>query len=385
LFDIELCSFLLFGQWADGKFSANFSVDFDAPRAHRWPMVAASLPETGALMDAFYSRDASYDGVFYTGVRTTGIFCRPSCSARKPKPENIEFFQTARDAMFAGYRACRRCHPLEAPGETPAWLGALIEAVDADPARRWTDEDLRSLGIHPDRVRRWFKANHGMTFHAYARARRLGTALERIREGDRVVSAALDHGYESLSGFNAAVRGLIGAPPTASGELATVILRRITTPLGPMLAGAVGTKVCFLEFADRRMLEHQLAALAKRLECRYLPGNAPVLQALNEQLDAYFSGRLQCFDVPLESPGTEFQQAVWGQQLKIPYGETRSYADVAEALGRPTATRAVARANGTNRLAILIPCHRVIGKDGSLTGYAGSLWRKQWLLELEQG
>ena len=210
-------------------------------------------------MDAFYSRDASYDGVFYTGVRTTGIFCRPSCSARKPKPENIEFFQTARDAMFAGYRACQRCHPLEAPGETPAWLGELVEAVDAEPARRWTDEDLRALGVHPDRVRRWFKTHHGMTFHAYARARRLGTALERIREGDRVVSAALDHGYESLSGFNAAVRGLIGAPPTASGELATVILRRVTTPLGPMLAGAVGAELCFLEFADRRMLERQLA------------------------------------------------------------------------------------------------------------------------------
>ncbi len=336
-------------------------------------------------MDAFYSRDASYDGVFYTGVRTTGIFCRPSCSARKPKPENIEFFQTARDAMFAGYRACRRCRPLEAPGETPAWLGGLIEAVDADPARRWTDEALRAHGVHPDRVRRWFKTHHGMTFHAYARARRLGTALERIRGGDRVVSAALDHGYESLSGFNAAVRGLIGAPPTASGDRATVILKRVTTPLGPMVAGAIGAKLCFLEFADRRMLERQLATLARRLECRFLPGNAPVLESLSAQLDAYFAGRLRHFDVPLETPGTDFQRSVWERLLEIPYGETRSYADLAETLGRPTATRAVARANGTNRIAILIPCHRVIGKDGSLTGYGGSLWRKQRLLELEQG
>ena len=336
-------------------------------------------------MDAFYSRDASYDGVFYTGVRTTGIFCRPSCSARKPKPKNIEFFRTARDAMFAGYRACRRCRPLEAPGETPAWLGGLIEAVDADPARRWTDEDLRASGVHPDRVRRWFKTHHGMTFHAYARARRLGTALERIREGDRVVAAALDHGYESLSGFNAAVRGLIGASPTTSGELATVILRRITTPLGPMLAGAVESELCFLEFADRRMLERQLGTLSKRLGCRFLPGNAPVLELLNEQIEAYFAGRLRRFDVPLRVPGTDFQRAVWDRLLQIPYGETRSYADVADALGQPTATRAVARANGTNRIAILIPCHRVIGKDGSLTGYAGSLWRKRRLLELEQG
>jgi len=348
-------------------------------------MIAASLPETGTLMDAFFSRDASYDGVFYTGVRTTGIFCRPSCSARKPKRENIEFFPSARDAMFAGYRPCQRCRPLEAPGEVPAWLTGLLEAVDSDPAQRWTDQDLRSHGVHPDRVRRWFKTHHGMTFHAYARARRLGTALEKIRGGDRVVSAALDHGYESLSGFNTAVRELIGAPPTASGQLATVFLKRITTPLGPMLAGASGSKLCFLEFADRRMLERQLKTLASRLRCRFLPGDAPVLDVLSEQLDAYFAGSLQQFSVPLDAPGTDFQTAVWDRLLEIPHGETRSYADIAAALGRPTAVRAVARANGANRIAIVIPCHRVIGKDGSLTGYAGSLWRKQRLLELERG
>jgi AraC family transcriptional regulator of adaptative response/methylated-DNA-[protein]-cysteine methyltransferase len=346
-------------------------------------MIAASLPETGTLMDAFYSRDASYDGLFYTGVRTTGIFCRPSCPARKPKRENIEFFATARDAMFAGFRPCRRCRPLESPGETPGWLAALVDAVDAEPERRWTDADLRSHGVHPDRVRRWFKANHGMTFHAYARARRLGTALQRIREGDRVVVAAHDHGYESLSGFNTAVRELIGASPRGSRALATVVLRRLTTPLGPMIAGSIDGDVCLLEFADRRMLERQIKTLSRRLRCRFLPGTSAVLDILAHEIDAYFEGSLRRFSVPLRAPGTDFQRAVWEALAGIPYGETRSYADVAASLDQPSAVRAVARANGDNRLAILIPCHRVIGKDGSLTGYGGKLWRKQRLLELE--
>jgi len=346
-------------------------------------MIAASLPETGTLMDAFYTRDASYDGLFFTGVRTTGIFCRPSCPARKPKRENIEFFPTARDAMFAGYRPCQRCRPLALPGEAPEWLGRLLAAIDAAPERRWTDADLRAQGVHPDRVRRWFKAHHGMTFHAYARARRLGTALERIREGDHVLKAAYDHGYESLSGFNTAIRELIGASPKASRQLTTVTLRRMMTPLGPMIAGSIGPKICLLEFADRRMLERQLKILATRLQCRYLPGRSTALDALADELDAYFGGKLQRFTVPLQAPGSAFQQAVWDELLKIPYGETRSYADIAAALGQATAVRAVARANGANRIAIIIPCHRVIGKDGSLTGYGGSLWRKRRLLELE--
>jgi len=346
-------------------------------------MIAASLPETDTLMDAFYSRDASYDGLFYTGVRTTGIFCRPSCSARKPKRENIEFFPTARDAMFAGYRPCQRCHPLEAPGEAPAWLAGLLAAIDAEPERRWTDADLRAHGVQPDRARRWFKANHGMTFHAYARARRLGTALARIRDGGSVVAAAYDHGYESLSGFNSAVRELVGASPSESRALTTVVLKRITTPLGPMIAGSIDDDVCFLEFADRRMFERQLKTLSRRLGCRYLPGTSPVIEALSRELEAYFAGRLRQFSVPLRAPGTDFQRAVWDALREIPCGQTRSYADIATAIGQPTATRAVARANGDNRLAIVIPCHRVIGKDGSLTGYGGSLWRKQRLLELE--
>ena len=137
-------------------------------------MIETTLPPVKTMMSAFLGKDASFDGVFMTAVVTTGIYCRPSCSARKPKPENVEFYANARDATFAGYRPCKRCRPLETPGAVPEWLAPLLAAVEQDPAQKWRDRDIRSLGLAPERVRRWFVANHEMTFHAYSRSRRLG-------------------------------------------------------------------------------------------------------------------------------------------------------------------------------------------------------------------
>ena len=153
-------------------------------------MIHHTLPSRTEMLEAFQTRNATYDGVFYTAVRTTGIFCRPVCPARRPKPENVEFFVSARDALYSGYRPCRRCRPLEPTGSPPVWLRGLLDELDAEPERRWTDQDLRDRGLHPDRVRRWFQRHHGMTFHAYGRARRLGLALEKIREGSGVSTTA---------------------------------------------------------------------------------------------------------------------------------------------------------------------------------------------------
>jgi AraC family transcriptional regulator of adaptative response/methylated-DNA-[protein]-cysteine methyltransferase len=335
------------------------------------------------MLKAFQARNARYDGVFYTGVRTTGIFCRPVCPARKPKPEHVEFFATVRDALYSGYRPCRRCRPLEPSGSPPTWLRGLLREMDSEPGRRWTDRDLRDRGLHPDRVRRWFQRNHGMTFHAYGRGRRLGLALEQIREGSGVSTTAYQHGYESLSGFNAAFRQLLGgAPRDLTGD--TVLqVTRVLTPLGPMIAGGTDEALYFFEFSDRRRLEKQLERLRTRLGCVFVPGSNPILEQTGSEIEAYFAGDLMEFSIPLAAPGTEFQRDVWDRLLEIPYGETRSYADVARAIGRPTAVRAVARANGDNRMAIFIPCHRVVGSDGRLTGYGGGLWRKQRLLDLE--
>jgi len=346
-------------------------------------MSMESLPRHAEMMDAFQTRNATYDGVFFTGVRTTGIFCRPICPARKPKPQHVEFFATARDALYSGYRPCRRCRPMEPTGSPPEWLRELLAALDEDPARRWRDQDLRDRGMHPDRVRRWFQRQHGMTFHAYCRSRRLGLALGQIREGVGVSTTAYQHGYESLSGFNEAFRQLLGVAPKANGNEIILKVTRVLTPLGPMIAGGTEEALYFFEFSDRRRLEKQLEGLRRRLDCVLVPGDNSLLRRTTEEIESYFAGELRQFSIPLMDPGTEFQRTVWDELRKIPFGETRSYADVARAIDRPSAVRAVANANGDNRMAIFIPCHRVVGSDGRLTGYGGGLWRKQHLLDLE--
>jgi AraC family transcriptional regulator of adaptative response/methylated-DNA-[protein]-cysteine methyltransferase len=336
------------------------------------------------MLEAFLKRDASFDGIFVTGVRTTGIFCRTTCPARKPRPENISFFPNAHDALLAGYRPCRRCRPLEPRGAPPAWLRALLEEVDADPTRRWTDTAVRQAGLSPARVRRWFKRHHGMTFQAYSRARRLGAALGRVHEGEPVARTAYDVGYDSLSGFQEAFRRYFGEAPTQleGHELAQV--DRISTPLGPMLAAATAEALCLLEFVDRRALPRQVDRVRRRLDVVFTPGRNAIVDRVEEQLSAYFEGDLRRFDLPVRTCGTSFQQAIWDELRTIPSGTTRSYADVARAVGRPNAVRAVGTANGANAIAIVIPCHRVVGADGRLAGYGGGLWRKQRLLELER-
>ncbi len=342
-----------------------------------------ALPPAAEMRSAFLAGDGSYDGVFFTAVKTTGIFCLPSCPARKPKPENVEFFASAREALFNGYRACRSCRPLDLPGTVPGPIRKLMDLIEADPQRRWRDADLRARGLSPGRLRRWFQRHFEMSFHAYARARRIGQALTAMRGGRDVTGTALDHGFDSLSGFNDAVKRLTGKPPRRSGELEAITVKRLVTPLGAMVAGATAAGICLLEFSDRRALERQVDGLIRRLDGVLVPGDGALLRALEEELEAYFAGRLKAFGVPLAPLGTPFQRTVWSSLVEIPYGETVSYGQLAARLKRPGASRAVARANGDNRIAILIPCHRVIGADGHLTGYGGGLWRKRRLLELE--
>jgi AraC family transcriptional regulator of adaptative response/methylated-DNA-[protein]-cysteine methyltransferase len=335
------------------------------------------------MIRAFLSKDANYLGVFFTGVRSTGIFCRIGCPARTPREDQLEFFASANDALGAGFRACKRCQPDQPEGVPPEWLQTLLAAVDTQPGNRWTDADIRSLGLHPDRVRRWFQKNHGMTFHAYARARRLSSALAQIREGGSVVSAAFDHGYDSLSGFNDAFRAIVGTNPTSAKDATVVHLTRLSTPLGMMLAGATEDAICLLEFIDRRLLELQLRRVQKHFTAFFMPSMSPMLDRLHRELNAYFTGSLRHFTVPISTPGTPFQQMVWNYLRTLEYGQTVSYSNVARALKLPKSVRAVARANGDNRIAIVIPCHRVVANDGELTGYAGGLWRKRRLLDIE--
>lgn len=346
-------------------------------------MITSKLPPVEAMHRAVRERDSSFEGVFWMGVTSTGILCRPGCPARTPKPENLRFFAQLSEGLAAGFRPCKRCRPLEKSGETPEWLRPLLEEVEADPARRWRDAELREAGFDPVRLRRWFHAHHGMTFHAYLRARRLGLALREIGDGGDLTHAGFDAGYESTSGFREAFGKMFQlAPGQARGER-VVLVRPLASPLGMILAAATEAELVLLEFHDRRALQTQIQTLARRLDAHYLPGNNAVLQQTEAELAQYFAGTRQHFEVPLAWPGSDWERAVWEQLLAIPYGETRSYAQIAAALGRPGASRAVGTANGRNRIGVIIPCHRVVRADGSLSGYGGGVWRKRALLDHE--
>jgi AraC family transcriptional regulator of adaptative response/methylated-DNA-[protein]-cysteine methyltransferase len=342
------------------------------------------LPTREEMERAFARKDAGYDGVFYVAVKTTGIFCRPSCPSR-PNLDNVEFFLSVKECFFAGYRPCKRCHPLEANGKPPDWAQELMSRVEAAPDTRLKAADLRALGVTPERARRWFQQHYGMSFAAWCRGNRLAGAFMRIRQGATLDDAIFDSGFQSHSGFREAFSRVFGEAPGRSRETGNrVVITMLETPLGPLLAGATDQGINFLEYTDRRMLEHNLKAMRRRFGCAIVPGQHPLLERLREELREYFQGDRQEFKLPLASRGTPFQDKVWQELRRIPYGQTISYDALARRVGQPTAQRAVARANGMNYVAILIPCHRVIGKDGSLTGYGGGLWRKRLLLELER-
>jgi AraC family transcriptional regulator of adaptative response/methylated-DNA-[protein]-cysteine methyltransferase len=346
----------------------------------------AQLPSFDEMYAALTERNSEYEGVFFVGVRTTGIFCRPTCSARKPKRENVQFYLTATDCLSAGFRPCKKCRPLEVFGAAPKWLTDFLVEVESDRSRRWSDIELKEHGIQPEKIRRWFKSHHGMTFQSYLRSRRLADAMGQIQVGKSVTGAAFDNGYQSLSGFRDAFQKWCGEAPTRIDKDALPLtINRIPTPLGPMVAAADDESVWLLEFADRRMLETQFKRLIKYTSRPLATGSNDLLVELTVQLKEYFEGRRTEFDLPLSYPGTEFQTKVWGQLRKIPYGTTLSYEGLARKIGKKGAQRAVGRANGDNRLALLIPCHRVIRSDGTLSGYAGGLWRKQRLLDIERG
>ncbi len=343
-----------------------------------------NLPKETEMERATYGRDPSYDGIFFVCVKTTGIFCRPSCSARKPRKQNVLYRASVRDCLLDGFRPCKRCRPLAAGNGESQWLDGVLARFETSPGQRITDKELQSLGVSPHWARRYFRRNFGMTFQAYHRAQRMGLALEQLRRGEDSLAVGFDQSYESASGFRDAFKRVFGLPPGQSDAVVAIHTVRLDTPVGPLVAGATDKGVCLLEFADRRAFQRQVATLQRLLRGVVIPGRNQHLDRLAGQLSEYFDGQRQSFSVPLVTPGTEFQQRVWGALRRIPFGQTISYAELARRMGRSGAQRAVGRANGDNRIAILIPCHRVVKDDGTLCGYGGGLWRKKHLLDLER-
>lgn len=334
---------------------------------------------------ALIDKKSEYEGIFFVGVKTTGVFCRPTCSARKPKYENCEFFETSQQALLASYRPCRRCKPLSHPKHVSKLVQILVEAVEKNPEKRWKDRDFQELSVDASTARRQFKKRFGMTFVEYARARRMGIAMKQIRAGELVIEAQLSSGYESGSGFRDAFSRIMGAPPSKIKNGKALRASWLDTMLGPMLAIADEQALYLLEFVDRRGLEREVERLRQKTKLAIIPGYTKPISSIENELDQYFKGTLREWKTPLSLLGSPFQKQIWEELQKIPPGETRSYSDIAVAVGKPSAFRAVAQANGANQLAIIIPCHRVINMNGELGGYGGGIIRKKWLLNHEKG
>ncbi len=343
-------------------------------------MLLFQRPKNETLYAALLARNSAYEGQIWVGVTSTGIFCRLTCPAPKPKPENCRWFDSIAACVAEGFRPCKRCHPAGTP---PPLVTALLANLEARPTKRWREADLIALGHDPSTVRRTFKRTFGVSFLDMARQRRLQAGMKTLASGGKVIEAQLDAGFESASAFRGAFATLLGVAPGEMRKAARLQVDVVDTPLGPMVAVADQTHLYLLEFIDRKALRRELKTLAKDAKGDIGFGTPTPIQRISQELAQYFKGHLAYFQTPLATGGTPFARSVWEALRKIPAGETRSYSDIATVIGRPSAVRAVAQANGANRLAIVIPCHRVIGADGSLTGYGGGLWRKDRLISLE--
>lgn len=335
--------------------------------------------DDAAAWAAFERRDRRWDGRVIGAVKTTGIYCKPSCPARRPKREHVEFFADGEAARAAGYRACLRCKPDEVGRDRAAVARAVKLIEGAEEAPR-LDEIAAAVGYAPHHFQRIFTREMGVSPAAYARGLRAKRATSALKENGTVTEAIYDAGYSGPSRFYADAKDRMGMTPSAwrdGGRGETIRYAMLDTPLGQMLVAATNKGICRLTF------DEDVAALKRRFP------NADI-QPADTAMASLISGVMQAVetpnampDLPIDVRGTAFQEAVWRELRKIPAGETRSYADIAAAIGEPGAVRAVGTANGSNPVAVLVPCHRVIRSDGTLGGYGGGLDRKRKLLAAE--
>jgi AraC family transcriptional regulator of adaptative response/methylated-DNA-[protein]-cysteine methyltransferase len=356
---------------------ASLAARRDEPRSK--PMTSERPIDADAAWIAFERRDRAWDGRVIGAVRSTGIYCKPSCPARRPKRENVEFFATGERAAAAGYRPCLRCRPDELGRDRAAIAKAvaIIEQADEPPALA----DLAgAVGYAPHHFQRLFSRDVGVSPAAYARALRNRRSEAALKTAARVTDAVYDAGYAAPSGFYNDAKERLGMTPSAwrdGGRGETIRWTHFDSPIGRMLIAATGKGICRLTFDD------SVESLRKLFPHANIVADDGSMRELVEGALAAVERPASAADLPLDVAGTAFQEAVWRELRKIPPGETRSYAQIAAAIGKPGAVRAVGTANGDNHVAVLIPCHRVIRSDGTLGGYAGGLDRKRRLLEAE--
>ncbi|HWS54162.1 MAG TPA: bifunctional DNA-binding transcriptional regulator/O6-methylguanine-DNA methyltransferase Ada [Pyrinomonadaceae bacterium] len=351
-------------------------------------LLEAREPDEAARWAAVQSRDARFDGAFFYGVRSTGIYCKPSCPSRRPGRAQVAFFTSPEAAEAGGFRACRRCRPREAGAADPR--AELVErACRAIEAHAEGPVSLAALGaqlgVSPYHLQRTFKSATGVTPRQYQAARRVGRFKRRIETGGAVAEAIYEAGFGSSSRLYEQAGAELGMTPAVyarGGSGVRINYAVVGCALGRLLVAATARGLCAVRLGDND--EELESALAAEFSAAEIQRDAAALGEWVGAILRHLEGEQTSLDLPLDVRATAFQRRVWEELRRIPYGSTRSYGDVARALGHPTAVRAVARACASNPVALVTPCHRVVREDGSLGGYRWGLERKRALLEGEQ-
>jgi AraC family transcriptional regulator, regulatory protein of adaptative response / methylated-DNA-[protein]-cysteine methyltransferase len=335
------------------------------------------------MYKAAVEKDVTFEGQFISAVKTTGIFCRPICTAKKPKFNNVEFFKTTDEALNNGYRPCKVCKPLEKLDQTPQFINQLIKELEDNPSLKIKDSDLITRNFEPHTIRRWFLKNYQMTFHAYQRMLRISVAVRNLQSGQSVLSVAYNSGYESLSGFNDSFKTILGKAPSSNKETKLIHINRIETPIGVMIACATEQGVCLLQFMDSQSLDKDLKDMSKSLKATIIQGYNKHLSILKNELNDYFSGKIRVFTTKIILVGTDLQKSIWKAILDIPYGQTQALSQLAVHLNRENSHKIISNSCYENKLLILVPSHRLINELDSLADSKGGNLRINWLMEFE--
>ena len=356
----------------------------------------AVVADEDRLWQAFVVRDRSLDGAVFCGVRSTGIYCRTTCPARRPHRSQVLFFLSTLDAKEAGFRACFRCHPDRRETDADLVRGActfIDEFLQTHGALPTVQDVGRAVGLTLARLQRLFKLEMGLTVSQYMRGRRMEKFKGLVREGGSVTEAIYDAGFSSSSRLYESAKEQMGMTPAsyrkggAGAEIGYIFTQ---SALGGLLVAGTGSGICAVKLGDdaaeliAELAQEFPAASVRKVEPQEVTPVFRNLHSWTESLLGYLGGLQVDIDLPLDVVATAFQWRVWRRLQGIPAGETRTYQEMAGDLGQPTASRAVGRACATNPVAPIVPCHRAVRKDGGLAGYRWGLHRKEALLRMEQ-
>jgi AraC family transcriptional regulator, regulatory protein of adaptative response / methylated-DNA-[protein]-cysteine methyltransferase len=348
--------------------------------------ISVTSSKQATYLEAIHNRDKAFDGQFVYAVKSTGIYCRPSCPSRKPKAVNLELFGLPELARQAGYRACKRCQPDDAKVSDPQLekIQAICHYIEHHVEAISLENLSKAFSLSPSYLQRTFTTIVGISPQAYAEAQRMNKIKTALQNGDDISGSVYEAGYGSSSRLYSKAKSELGMTPKTYKQKGrdTLISYTVTdSPLGKLLVAATEKGVCAVRLADTE--KELLETLAREFSNAALYRGDKKLASFVKAILANLEGKLPHLDLPLDVKATAFQKRVWQELQKIPYGETRSYGEVAKAIGQPSAVRAVASACASNAVGVVVPCHRVIGADGSLSGYRWGIERKRELLQRE--